>query len=45
MSNTVKIERNGVEAEVLERYLLDFIRDGWVKKEDNASDKKDKTIL
>jgi hypothetical protein len=31
----VKITRNGVEAEVVARYLPDFIADGWeVKKAD-----------
>lgn len=25
----VKIERNGVEAEVVDRYLKDFLADGW----------------
>jgi hypothetical protein len=31
----VKITRNGVDAEVVSRYLADFIADGWeVKKTD-----------
>lgn len=29
MSNAVKICKDGVEAEVVDRYLGDFLREGW----------------
>ena len=34
MSGVVKITRGGVEAEVVSRYVGDFLRDGWIKVED-----------
>ena len=40
--DSVKIERNGVEAEVIERYLPDFLADGWTKV---AADVKEKIAL
>ncbi len=36
--NSVKIERNGVKAEVLEKYLGDFLIDGWEKSAEPTSE-------
>ena len=29
--DSIRIERNGVKAEVIERYLPEFLADGWLK--------------
>lgn len=46
--NVIKIVRGDVHAEVLERYLADFIKDGWSREENEVKEpeepKKDKTI-
>lgn len=47
----LKIVRNGVEAEIVARYLPDFLADGWsLKKSDEelakeAADKAEKELL
>jgi hypothetical protein len=38
MSEVVKISRDGKEAEVVERYAGDFLRDGWVKVDAEPED-------
>lgn len=31
MTNVIKIEKDGKKAEVVDRYLADFIKDGWLE--------------
>ena len=36
--DSVKIVRNGVEAEILDRYLSEFLKDGWAKADESTAD-------